>query len=254
MLETVNLHAGYGKEEIIHGASLECPSGKITTLVGANGCGKSTLLKTVLGMLPVTGGEIIADGVSIQNLFPSESAKKIAYVAQGKNIPDITVGRMVLHGRFPYLSYPRRYGKADYEAAQSAMEQMGISQLSDRLMGELSGGMRQKVYIAMALCQQADIILMDEPTTYLDIGQQLKLADSVRQLAVSGKTVLLVLHDILLALKISDRIAVMENGIISQTGTPDEILASDILRKIYGVGVKTLETPDGTEYYYERGL
>ena len=131
---------------------------------------------------------------------------------------------------------------------------MGISQLSDRLMGELSGGMRQKVYIAMALCQQADIILMDEPTTYLDIGQQLKLADSVRQLAVSGKTVLLVLHDILLALKISDRIAVMENGIISQTGTPDEILASDILRKIYGVGVKTLETPDGTEYYYERGL
>ena len=254
MLETVNLHAGYGKEEILHGASLECPSGKITTLIGANGCGKSTLLKTVLGMLPVTGGEIIADGVSTQTLSPSESAKRIAYVAQGKNIPDITVGRMVLHGRFPYLSYPRRYAKADFEAAQNAMEQMGISQLADKLMSELSGGMRQKVYIAMALCQQADIILMDEPTTYLDIGQQLKLADSVRQLAESGKTVLLVLHDILLALKISDRIAVMENGVISQTGTPEEILASDILSKIYGVGVKTLNTPDGTEYYYERSL
>ena len=134
----------------------------------------------------------------------AELARGAAYLPQGKNVPDISAGRMVLHGRFPYLEYPRRYGPRDYAIAGEAMGQLGIEELAARPMAQLSGGMRQKVYIAMALAQQAPVIIMDEPTTYLDIGQQLRFGEMVRKLSEEGKTVLLVLHDILLALKLSD--------------------------------------------------
>ena len=252
MLKIESLHAGYGKDEVLCGVTLECESSKVTTLIGANGCGKSTLLKTVLGMLPTKEGDISLNGVSIKHLSPSEKAKKIAYLSQSKGIPDITASRLVLHGRFPYLSYPRRYSKADYDAAESAMRQMGIYELADRQMSELSGGMRQKVYIAMALCQEADIIMMDEPTAYLDIGQQLKLADTVRALADKGKTVITVLHDIALALKISDKIAVIRDGKICTVGEPEQILESDITSTLYGVRVRRINTESGTEYYYQQ--
>lgn len=252
MLELKDLHAGYGRQEVLRGLSLCCHPGQITTLIGQNGCGKSTLLKAVLGIVPVRRGEVLLDGCNLKDLSCTEIAKRIAYLAQGKSVPDITVGRMVLHGRFPYLSYPRRYSRQDMEIAQDAMEQMGISHLAQARLAELSGGMRQKVYIAMALCQRSDVIFLDEPTTYLDIGQQWKLADTVKALAKSGKTVVLVLHDILLALKLSDRIAVMADGRMKKTGTPEEILRSNILREVYGVGVGQIAVPGGTEYYYER--
>lgn len=251
MLEIKNICAGYGKETVLQGASLTCKDGCITTVLGVNGCGKSTLLKTILGIVPISDGDILIDGVSVKKLSPSKTAQKIAYLSQGKNIPDITVGRMVLHGRFPYLSYPRIYRETDIKIAEKAMAQMGISHLADKCLCELSGGMRQKVYIAMALCQQADIILMDEPTTYLDIGQQLKLTKTVKTLSENGKTVVLILHDILLALKISDKIAVMQNGKIQPAGTPEEILNSGIIKEIYGVDVKSIQTHAGVEYYYE---
>ena len=158
---------------------------------------------------------------------------------------------MVLHGRFPYLHYPRKYGAADYRIAEEAMGQMGISEFACRQMSELSGGMRQKVYIAMALAQQAEIIVMDEPTTYLDIGQQLKFAQMLRRLSKDGKTIILVLHDILLALKLSDRIAALRDGRILKCGTPEEIRQSDIMEELYGVTVKSLHTGEGIQYFYE---
>ena len=254
MLELKKVTSGCGKSPFLKDISVSFEKGRFTSVIGPNGSGKSTLLKTAVGIVTPDSGELFADGESLTKMKHKETARIIAYLSQGKGTPDMTVEQLVLHGRFPHLGYPRRYTENDRRAALDAMEKTGVADYADRSLSSLSGGMRQNVYIAMALAQGTDYILLDEPTTYLDIGQQLKLADSVRQLAVSGKTVLLVLHDILLALKISDRIAVMENGIISQTGTPDEILASDILRKIYGVGVKTLETPDGTEYYYERSL
>lgn len=250
-IEIEDVSVGYEREEILHGVRLEVPAGRITTLIGSNGSGKSTLLRAVLGLVPLRGGDVRLEGVSIKGLSRAELARRAAYLPQGKNVPDITAGRMVLHGRFPYLEYPRRYGREDYAAAGAAMEQMGIGELAGRPMSQLSGGMRQKVYIAMALAQQAPLIVMDEPTTYLDIGQQLRFAETVRRLSREGKTVLLVLHDILLALKLSDRIAVLQEGIIAGCGAPEELLKAGVTQRLYGVRVGTVETDRGRQYYYD---
>ena len=205
MIKMEKVSAGYGKQEILHGVDLEIHKGEIITLIGANGSGKSTLLRALLGFMPLWGGEIRMEGISVSQMGRAEIARKAAYLPQGKNVPDITAGRMVLHGRFPYLRYPRKYRETDFRLAGEAMERMGIGNLAQKQMSELSGGMRQKVYIAMALAQQAQMIVMDEPTTYLDIGQQMKFAQMMKELAGEGITIVLVLHDILLALQISDR-------------------------------------------------
>lgn len=251
MLEIKNASAGYENVEIVHGINLEIPDGKITTIIGNNGCGKSTLLKSIVGFLPLLQGDIQLNGTSLPTLDSNERAKRIAYLSQSKNIPDITVQRLVLHGRFPYLHYPRRYQEADYKIADNAMKQMGIEQLADQTLAELSGGMRQKTYIAMALAQQAPLIVMDEPTTYLDIAQQIKFAEIIKQLSDQGKTLVLVLHDILMALKLSDHIAVMQDGKIVQCGTPDEILESGILEELYGVSVQKIKTDNGLQYFLD---
>lgn len=251
MLKLHNVSAGYDKNRILQDITLEIPKGKITTLLGNNGCGKSTLLKSIVGFLPLSSGEITIHDHKLAKLSSSEIAKQIAYLPQCKNVPDITVGRLVLHGRFPYLSYPRRYQEQDYQIALSAMEQMKISHLADKPVAELSGGIRQKAYIAMALAQQAPIIIMDEPTTFLDIEQQLKFAETIKQLSTEGKTLVLVLHDILMALKLSDQIAVMKDGKILQHGTPDEILNSNVLNDLYHVQIQTIETANGIQYFLD---
>lgn len=251
MIRVEKVSAGYGRQEILHGVDLEIPRGKISTVIGANGSGKSTLLRVILGFLPLWGGEIRIDGTSIKDMERTEIARKIAYLPQGKNVPDITAGRMVLHGRFPYLRYPRRYREMDFRIAGEAMKQMDIENLAEKQMSQLSGGMRQKVYIAMALAQQAEVIVMDEPTTYLDIGQQMKFAGMMKQLAEKGKTIILVLHDILLALQISDQIAAIQEGRILQWGTPEEILESGIPETLYKVAVRSCRTEAGRQYYYE---
>ena len=254
MLEIKNLCAGYGNFSVLHEASLSCESGKITTVIGANGCGKSTLLKSAVGLTDVSSGEILLDGSSVIKMRDNLRAQKISYLAQGKNVPDITVENLVLHGRFPYLSYPRRYRACDRAAAWKAMQKMGVETLADKHLRELSGGMRQKVYIAMALCQETDVILMDEPTSYLDIDRQFKLAETMKSLANEGRTVVAVLHDIILALKISDKIAVMENGHIVFTGTPEEILKEKIIPRVFHVDVLPAFCEGETEYVYRKAM
>lgn len=251
MVNIENIFAGYGKCEVLHGVSLTLLSGQVTTLIGANGSGKSTLLKALLGFLPLAGGDIRVDGVSVKGLSRAELAKKIAYLPQGKAVPDITAGRMVLHGRFPYLSYPRKYRAQDIVIAREAMEQMGILELSEKPMAQLSGGMRQKVYIAMALAQQAPVIVMDEPTTYLDVGQQIKFAGLARKLSGDGKTLLLVLHDLPLAFKLSDRIAALADGRIAGCGSAQEMLRCGAVKELCGAALKSVETEAGVQYFYD---
>lgn len=251
MIELEQVRAGYGRTEILHGVDFRAEQGEITTVIGTNGSGKSTLLRALLGFLPLSAGEAKVDGISTKNMSRSELARKIAYLPQGKNVPDITADRLVLHGRFPYLSYPRRYRETDFGIASEAMRQMGIEELTGIQMSKLSGGMRQKVYIAMALAGQAPIIVMDEPTTYLDIGQQVKFAGIVRQLAKEGKTIVMVLHDILLALKISHRIAALAEGRIVWSGTPEEMLEQNVAQMLYGVAVGAARTDEGVQYFYK---
>lgn len=252
MIKLENVFAGYRKKEVLHGVDLAIEDGKIVTLIGQNGCGKSTLIKAMLGFIPMTQGSVYLNELCVKGAPPQKVAQQAAYLPQIHQNGDISVGRLVLHGRFPYLSYPRTYRQEDKEIAQQAMERMGIANLSDVPVNELSGGLGQKAYIAMALAQKTPIIVMDEPTTFLDIGEQMKFMQLCRMLASEGKTVVLVLHDIACALSLSDRIAVMQNGRILQYGTAQEIMETDVIYKLYGVRVRKIETQSGTQYYYER--
>lgn len=254
MLEFDMISVGYKDRIVLKDLSMKCMDGSVTTLIGKNGCGKTTLIRALMGMLPTASGNIYIDGADISSLSRSEHAKKVAYLSQSKGIPDITAGRMVLHGRFPYLSYPRRYSKSDMNIALEAMEEMGIADLYDCHMSTLSGGMRQKVYIAMALAQRSPVIVMDEPTTYLDPEQQMKFAVTVKELSEIEKTVLLVLHDLPLAMKISDQIAVLDDGRIAFQGTPNELLEAGISEKMYGLKMQCAQCSAGVQYYYEMDL
>ena len=247
MLEIKNVTAGYGKQPVLNGVNATFEKGKLTSIIGVNGCGKSTLLKVMLGILPITDGIVEIDGRALSSLKRNEIAQRIAYLSQGKNTPDMTVMQMVLHGRFPYLSYPRRYTSRDREIAFSAMEKVGIADLAEKPLYSLSGGMRQNAYIAMALAQDTDYILLDEPTTYLDIAHQLDLMRILRELANSGKGIVTVMHDLPLAFDFSDTLAVINNGTIATQATPGEIIDSHITQDIFGVKIK--QTQEGKCLY-----
>ena len=156
MIELHHVTAGYGKQTVLHDMSLTIEKGSLTSIIGVNGCGKSTTLKAILGMIPLQGGKIMLDGENTSQLSRNAIARKIAYLSQGRNTPDMTVEQIVLHGRFPHLSYPRRYTGRDRAIAHNAMEQMGIADLAHKPLSALSGGMRQNTYIAMALAQGTD--------------------------------------------------------------------------------------------------
>ncbi len=247
MLELNRISAGYGKQTVLDGISVDFEKGKLTSIIGVNGCGKSTLLKAILGILSLSSGEIFIDGENLLTISRNEIAKKIAYLSQGKNIPDMTVEQMVLHGRFPYLSYPRRYSSHDREVAIKAMETVGVAEFAHKPLYSLSGGMRQNAYIAMALAQDTDYILLDEPTTYLDIAHQLELMRLLKQLSDNGKGIVTVMHDLPLAFDFSDTLTVMNNGGIIACGTPSELCNLPIIEDIFGVKIKQMQ--DGMYSY-----
>ena len=250
MLELRHITAGYPGRQILKDLSLQIPEGRMTVVIGPNGCGKSTLLKAVCGLLP-SAGEILLDGVSIPALSSRERARLISFLPQNRPVPEITAERLVLHGRFPWVGYPRRYRQEDREEAKRAMEQLGIGHLRERYLPELSGGERQKVYLAMLLAQQTRVILMDEPTASLDIANKFELMEIARKLVDQGKTILLVLHDLDLAMQYADLVAVMEEGRICRSGTPEEIFSSGILQQVFRIRAGQAGTPDGTRYYFQ---
>ena len=249
MVELQKIRAGYSGSLVIHDVSLAMTPGAVLVILGPNGCGKSTLLRTANGLLPVEGGQVVLDGKPLKEYAPKEIARRIAYLPQSRNVPNITARRLVMHGRFPWLSYPRRYRREDTEAVDLALKWTGAEELADRLLPELSGGQRQKVYLAMALAQQTDTILMDEPTTFLDARHQLEVMDLARRLAREGKAVAMVLHDLCLALQGADRIAVLNEGSLQQEGTPEEIYRSGVLDRVMGVTIRQTETEAGARYY-----
>ena len=251
MIIARNLSAGYFENAVLKDLNFSAECGKITVVVGPNGCGKSTLLKVMAGIHPYTAGEIFIDGKDIKELTARERACQIAYLAQSKPIPDITVLRMVLHGRFPYLAYPRKYRKEDMMIARRAIQQMGIEKLENCPMQTLSGGTRQKVYIAMALAQDTPLIFMDEPTTYLDAAYQLQTMEQAAALAAAGKAVVMVLHDLPLALRTADCIAVMQEGRIVKCGDPQSVFEDGCLDRVFGIRVKRVCIDQHWQYYYE---
>jgi len=250
MIRLKGLRAGYPGRAVLEGIDLDFRPGEVLALLGPNGCGKSTLLRTACGLLPPLGGEVLLDGTPIRDLSPREIARRTAYLPQSRPTPNITARRMVLHGRFPYLSYPRRYREEDYEAVQKALGWVGGGELADRLLTELSGGQRQKVYLAMALAQGTETVLMDEPTTFLDVACQLEVMEMARRLAGEGKAVVMVLHDLCLALRFAHRAALIQDGRVFQTGTPEELYRSGALERVMDVALGRIETEKGWRYYY----
>ena len=244
------ISSGYQKRHVLSDFSASFEKGCITAVIGPNGCGKSTLLKTVTGILTPFSGNITIDGQVLTS--SSARAKKLSFLSQGKIAPDMTVFETVLCGRFPHLSFPRIYSEKDKAFAVECMDKLGISELSARRLSTLSGGMRQKAYIAMALCQNTDYILLDEPTTYLDISNTFELFETLRSLADEGKGVVIVLHDLLTALTCSDRLLVMNNGKSVVLDTPNNIVASGIIEKVFGIGIRRTDIDGNNTYFYDR--
>lgn len=251
MIQIENLYAGYAGKTVLKGIHLEFRPGELLAVLGPNGCGKSTLLRTVNGLLPKASGKIRIDDIPIEDLRIKEIARKMTYLPQVRAVPNITAGKLVLHGRFPHLAYPRRYRSEDYEIVHQALCMVGAEELSDCPLNELSGGQQQKIYLAMALAQDTATIFMDEPTTYLDVGCQLEVMELGRRLADEGKSVVMVLHELCLALRYAHRIALICQGKICQIGTPQELYQSHVLEQVMGVSLGCVETEQGIRYYYK---
>lgn len=249
MVRLNKLTAGYTGKPIVHGVTMQFSPGKVTVLLGPNGSGKSTLLKAALGLLPSMTGEVLYDGVDIRKLKRRQIARQAAFLTQSRPTPSIQALRMVLHGRFPHLTYPRHYGSQDYALARNAMEATDTLQYETVNVNQLSGGERQGVYLAMALTQDTPTLFMDEPAAYLDIYHQLRMIQTARSLAEKGKAVVLVLHDIPLALREADCIAVLKSGRLLRFDTPDIVYQSGVLEQVFEVSLHRLDTPHGPQYY-----
>lgn len=249
MFELQQAAVGYDAVPILQNVSFTAQDGQITTLVGTNGCGKTTLLKAIARQLPLLGGQILLQGRSIQDYERKEFARTAAFMPQVRNIPEITVRGLVSHGRFPYLGLSRQMTTKDRKEVEDAMQATGVARWADRDLRELSGGERQRVYLAMALAQGGDAILLDEPTTYLDVAAQFELLELLRTLANQGKTVLLVLHDLAQALQYSDRVAVLADGKLAAFDAPANLFDQKILDEIFRVTL--CRAPEGT-YYLRR--
>lgn len=249
-MELRQLRAGYGEHMVLDGVDLALRPGEVLALLGPNGSGKSTLIRAALGLLPLTGGQVLIDGADAAALTPRQRAQKAAYLPQTRPVPNITALRMVLHGRFPHLTYPRRFRQEDYAAAMAALEQADAACLARRPMPELSGGQRQRVYLAMALAQDAPTLFLDEPTAFLDVSHQLEVGRLAGQLARQGKAVVLVLHDLPLALSTADRLAVLKGGRLLAVDGPEALCADGILNSVFGIELGRVMTDRGWRYYY----
>lgn len=239
MLKLENITAGYGKKTILENLSLEFLPGQIYTIVGKNGCGKSTLLKTCSDMLPISSGRILLQDKLLSDYQPLERAREISYLSQHRNTPTITVERLLMHGRHPHMSHLKQMRQEDWDKLEQVMNRMEISSFRHHSLSALSGGERQRVYLSMLLVQDTPIMLLDEPTTYMDIVYQLAFLEMMKELKAQGKTIIMVLHDLNQALQISDQLIVMDNGTIAMQGTPGEIIESSVLQQVFQVKINS---------------
>lgn len=238
-LEIKDLEFGYSEDLVIKGVSLNIEKGKFVSIIGPNGSGKSTLLKTINHLYNPTKGCILIDGVDISNIKKRDLAKKVALVPQDTAVDyDFTVEEIVLMGRHPYKGRFQKESEGDYKIINEAMEMTNTLHLKKRLITEVSGGERQRVIIAKALAQKASIILLDEPTSHLDINHQMDILNLLKKLnKEQGTTIILVIHDINLAARYSDEIILINKGRLSAIGNPEEVITSDNIESIYNLKV-----------------
>ncbi len=235
-MEIKHLSFAYDKKKILNNVNLKFKRGAVTTLMGANGCGKSTLLNLCSRNLKLHRGKILLNGKDIEKYKGKEFAREVGMVyQQNRVLGDITVKTLVSYGRTPYLKPLQKYSQEDIKCIEEAIKMTGLDGLEDRELAKLSGGQRQRVFIAMALAGKSKILLLDEPTTYLDIRYQLDILSLVRKINKDlGITIVMVLHDIMQAINYSDEVIGLSNGSVAFQGKPEEVLNDRVLSDLYG--------------------
>ena len=236
---------GYDERVVVHDMTLEVQPGVVTAIVGANGCGKSTLLRAMARLLPARAGRVLLDGTPISELSSRQVATVLGLLPQSPVSPEgIAVADLVGRGRYPHQGWFRRWTAQDDEIVEQALSATDILDLADRPVDELSGGQRQRVWIAMALAQQTDVLLLDEPTTFLDVAHQVEVLDLLTDLNRDrGTTIVMVLHDLNLAARYADRLVALTQGRLYAQGTPAEVVTEEMVRDVFGMAARVVHDP-----------
>lgn len=255
MIKGKNIQLAYGDKIIIDGIDLDIKKGEVVSVIGTNGCGKSTLLKALSRALPCKNGNIWLEGEEIHSIKNKEFAKKLAFVSQNNEIPeDITVYDFIMYGRVPHKKWYELYNDKDREIVEWAVNICRLDKFRDRKVMSLSGGERQKVWIAMVLAQKTQVLLLDEPTTYLDICHQFEIMELVKKLNKElGITIVMVLHDLNQAAQYSDRIIVVKEGKKYREGKALDVLTPQLIKDVYRVEA-VMEIEDNIPYFKLKGI
>ena len=245
MLKIENVSVGYGGENILRNINLEANQGEILCLIGKNGSGKTTLLRGITGLLPLRGGTISFNGEDLSGMDPRKRARLISVVPQAAGLPSgYTVYETVSHGRTPYLNWYGKLSPADKQIIDHAISITGLQEFADKEVSSLSGGEQQRVILARALTQASPVMILDEPTNFLDLHYQIALLELEREICKADKlTVIVIIHDLNLAARFADRIAILDHGTIAETGEPETVLREDLLSEVYGTPVRVLRDP-----------
>jgi iron complex transport system ATP-binding protein len=246
MLRIENLSVSYGARHVLHHVTIGVDSGEVVALVGPNGAGKSTLIRAVSGVVPILSGDVRVDGRVLSKMSTMERARYLAVVPQARSLPPaFTVYESVLMGRTPHLGWLGRTGPRDQERVQYALEHTHMLALAERYVGELSGGEQQRALLARALAQDTPVMLLDEPTTHLDLQHREGLVQLIRELAAKKQlAVLMILHDLNLAGLYADRVALLVDGQVEAIGTPREVLTEMNLSRVYQIPVRVIAHPE----------
>ncbi|MDZ8172640.1 ABC transporter ATP-binding protein [Microbacterium xanthum] len=255
VLSARDLSLAYGDRRIIDGLGVTIPPGRMTAIIGANGCGKSTLLRALARLMTPRRGEVLLNGEGIRSLPSKHVARTIALLPQNPTAPEgIAVGDLVARGRHPHQKPFARLGAHDYAVIADALAATGTTELADRAVDELSGGQRQRVWIAMALAQETDILLLDEPTTFLDLSHQVEVLDLLTDLNRLGRTIVMVLHDMNLAARYADHIIALRAGRIVAEGDPTTTMTDQMIRQVFDLDALVITDPvSGTPLVLPRG-
>ncbi|MFC4950211.1 ABC transporter ATP-binding protein [Pseudonocardia sp. GCM10023141] len=244
-LRAEDVALGYGERTVVDHLDLDVVAGTVTAVIGPNGCGKSTLLRALGRLLKPTSGQVLLDGKRIDKIPTREVAKVLGLLPQSPSAPEgLTVADLVARGRHPHQAWYRQWSSDDEEAVTQALQWTGIADLAERPVDELSGGQRQRAWISMALAQGTDLLLLDEPTTFLDLAHQVDVLELVRRLhREAGRTVVMVLHDLNLAARYADQLVAMCDGKIVAEGEPHEVITEELLAEVFGLAARVIKDP-----------
>jgi iron complex transport system ATP-binding protein len=244
MITTKHLSVSYGKNTIIHDLSLTIPAGKITALIGPNGCGKSTLLKALSRIKKPSAGQISLYDKPLSSFGDKALAREVSMLSQILTTPEgVSVRRLVEYGRSPYVSHWGRLSEQDKHIVELSMREAGVIDLAEAKVDSLSGGQRQRAWIAMVLAQDTPIVLLDEPTTYLDLSHQVELMDIMQKLNAKGKTVVVVLHDLNQACRYCHQLVVLKGGQLVTQGSPETVFTEKLLSEVFSLNAKVIADP-----------